>query len=148
MLIALISASLSLSSFSFLLDFRRFKSRALRLCSVGTLVTASSSPLVALPFCNSPLFPGKEAALLGIGGTGCCRWISFGIAMLSLRPGEKLYVRRSGSRTNFFPSRECWRCLSLPLRVLPNRDSPGCGPILLWEPARCIIGSVADLLIA
>ena len=78
--------------------------------------------------------------------------MSFGIARLSFLPGEKLYVRLSGSLTSLFPpSADCFLFLSLPVRL---RARPGSSvwlpfrlalPMLRREPDRCIavMGSVA-----
>jgi len=78
----------------------------------------------------------------GMGGTGG-RSRSRGTAMLSFRPGEKLYVRRrSGSRCNFFESLEDFRFVSRRLLLLSGPAEANSEPLCLAgsreAPASCI----------
>jgi len=78
----------------------------------------------------------------GMGGTGGLA-TSRGTAMLSFRPGEKLYVRRrSGSRCSFFESLEDFRFVSrrLLLRSGPAEANsvPSCLAGSGAAPASCI----------
>jgi len=78
----------------------------------------------------------------GMGGTGGLS-ASRGTAMLSFRPGEKLYVRRrSGSRCNFFDSLEDFRFVSRRLLLLSGPAEANSVPLCLAgsrdAPASCM----------
>jgi hypothetical protein len=78
----------------------------------------------------------------GMGGTGGLS-TSRGTAMLSFRPGEKLYVRRrSGSRCSFFESLEDFRFVSRRLLLLSGPAEANSVPLCLARsrgtPASCI----------
>lgn len=83
---------------------------------------------------------------VGMGGTGGLL-TSRATAMLSFRPGEKLYVRRrSGSRWSLFPSLEDFRFVSRRLLLLSGPAETNSVPLCLARsratPASCISESV------
>jgi hypothetical protein len=88
---------------------------------------------------DRPPLPWSCAGMGGTGGLSTSR----GTAMLSFRPGEKLYVRRrSGSRCSFFESREDFRFVSRRLFLLSGpaeaNSVPSCLAGSRDAPASCI----------
>jgi hypothetical protein len=153
---ALISASLSCCSFRFLLDFRCANSWALLLCSVGILCQSSmvsgGCVLARWGFWPAGIGSGFSAFNLtplplicaGIGGTGGLS-SSRGTRMLSLRPGEKLYVRRcSGSRCSFFESFEDFRFVSRRLLLLSGPAEANSGPLCFARSRSAPVSCISD----